>query len=230
MLDTVPSGVKLTEVIEPLPVKPKNIVLRPDGDKLKLSGSVRLWGLAEDSTRHVHLLWDDHLGHMRNASLDAAFVATSYISYAFNQTAGGLRASLLLSPAAGITTMRFLVNGKLEDQGGVGFAVQNGMMFSTSSCLTPENPLKGRFDIAVRNGFNPTRVYLEQEMLDEVNRTVVVETDITPPATPVPAGNNAYSLCSIHTDNTKTFTIGAEVNGVKYSTPDGHPLDQLSPC
>jgi hypothetical protein len=32
--------------------------------------------------------------------------------------------------------MRFLLNGKLEDQGGVGFAVQDGVVFSTSSRLT----------------------------------------------------------------------------------------------
>ncbi|KAJ6571280.1 heme peroxidase [Mycena capillaripes] len=80
MLDTVPSGVELTEVIEPLPVKPTRIVLLLDGDKLKLSGSVRLWGLAEVSTRHVHLLWDDHLGHTRNASLKTDLVAATSIS------------------------------------------------------------------------------------------------------------------------------------------------------
>jgi hypothetical protein len=83
--------------------------------------------------------------------------------------------------------------------------------------------------LQVRNGFNPTRVYLEQEVQDNVNRTSVEETDISPPAQAVAAGN-AYSLWSIHTNNTKKFTIGAEVNGVKYSTIDGHSLKQLDPC
>jgi hypothetical protein len=57
----------------------------------------------------------------------------------------------VIDPKAGILRMRFLLNGKLEDQG-VGFAVQDGVVFSTSACLTSsdrEDPPKGRFDIAV---------------------------------------------------------------------------------
>lgn len=45
--------------------------------------------------------------------------------------------------------MRFTVDGKVEDQGGVGFAVEDGYVFSASSCLTSTNPIAGRFDIAV---------------------------------------------------------------------------------
>jgi hypothetical protein len=42
MLDTVPRGVELTEVITPLPVKPHNLILRLAGDTLKLAGEVRV--------------------------------------------------------------------------------------------------------------------------------------------------------------------------------------------
>jgi hypothetical protein len=42
MLDTVPSGVELTDVIDPLPIKPASVALVLDGDKLKLSGLVRV--------------------------------------------------------------------------------------------------------------------------------------------------------------------------------------------
>jgi hypothetical protein len=42
MLDTVPRDVKLTDVIEPLPVKPTQLQLIHDGDSLKLSGLVRV--------------------------------------------------------------------------------------------------------------------------------------------------------------------------------------------
>jgi hypothetical protein len=42
MLNTVPSEVKLTDVITPLPVKPHNVVLTMAGDTLKLSGQVRV--------------------------------------------------------------------------------------------------------------------------------------------------------------------------------------------
>ncbi|KAJ7823537.1 heme peroxidase [Mycena leptocephala] len=235
MLDTVPHNVQLTDVIDPLPVKPATVTLVLDGKSLKLSGQVRFWGLGDDSMRRVRMLWDDHLGNTNNISLPENLVVTPSggrapsVWYAFNQTANGGRTALQLDPAAGITTMRFTVDSKLKDQGGVGFAVQDGVVFSTSSCLTSQDPLRGRFDVAVRNGFNPTRVYLEQEVQDNVNRTSVEETDISPPAQAVAAGN-AYSLWSIHTNNTKKFTIGAEVNGVKYSTIDGHSLKQLDPC
>lgn len=83
--------------------------------------------------------------------------------YAFNGTSNddGTPGALSLDPAAGITRMRFTVDGKLEDQGGVGFAVQDGVVFSRSSCLTvapadgedgsgSDSPIAGRFDIAVR--------------------------------------------------------------------------------
>jgi hypothetical protein len=42
MLDTVPRGVQLTDVITPLPVKPSNVELTLDGDTLNLFGQVRV--------------------------------------------------------------------------------------------------------------------------------------------------------------------------------------------
>jgi hypothetical protein len=42
MLDTVPRGVQLTQVITPLPVKPSGLDLVLDGDVLKFSGEVRV--------------------------------------------------------------------------------------------------------------------------------------------------------------------------------------------
>jgi hypothetical protein len=104
------------------------------------------------------MLWDDHLGNTNNISLPENLVVTPSggrapsVWYAFNQTANGGRTALQLDPAAGITTMRFTVDSKLKDQGGVGFAVQDGVVFSTSSCLTSQDPLRGRFDVAVSGG------------------------------------------------------------------------------
>ena len=43
MLDTVPAGVELSEVIEPLPIKPQDMVLTFMGDgTLQLTGTVRV--------------------------------------------------------------------------------------------------------------------------------------------------------------------------------------------
>jgi hypothetical protein len=165
MVDTVPRGVQLTEIIKPLPVKPDSVQLVLNGGALQLSGEVRVriafrlsparssnlvaqfWNTTADPNRVVSLLWDDHVGGTHTvamkASGTASAVAGRYTSvwYAFNST---------VDPMAGITSMRFLVDGTLEDQGGVGFAVQDGIFFTKTSCITSQSPRTARFDVAVR--------------------------------------------------------------------------------
>ncbi|KAJ6555642.1 putative L-ascorbate oxidase [Mycena vulgaris] len=234
MIDTVPKGVQLTEVITPLPVKPSGLQLILDGDTLKFSGEVRFWNMTEDADRTVRLLWDDHVGGANNVTLHASGVSTATAGrysaawYAFNATSD--IPFLSLDPAAGITNMRFTVNNKLEDQGGVGFAVQDGVVFSTTSCVTSQDHSAGRFDVAVRNGLNPTRVYLEQALFDSVQRPIIKETEIAPPAQPVVA-NAAYTIWSINiTDHFAAYTVAAEVDGVKITTTDRHSLFEFSFC
>ncbi|KAF7334638.1 Peroxidase [Mycena venus] len=237
MLDTVPRGVELTEVIKPLPVKPTQVVLLLDGDVLKLSGLVRLFNQSDDSSRSVALLLEDHAGKTTtNVTLTQDHISHTMggriqsVWYAFNESSEG-SPTLSVDPVAGITKMRFIVDGKLEDQGGVGFAVQDGVVFSSSSCLTSNRPTTGRFDIAVRNGLNVSRVYLEQEVKDDVGRISVQETDVAPPVQPVAAGE-AYSLWSItfSDENFTEYTIGAEIDGVKFSTIEKHGLGDLNLC
>lgn len=106
------------------------------------------------------MLWDDHVGGTGNVTLGEAGTSTStgdkYTStwYSFNAS---FPASFLgLDAAAGVTSLRFVVNDKVEDQGGLGFAVQDGVMFSTTSCVS-QDKTTARFDVAVRV---PTIVYL----------------------------------------------------------------------
>ncbi|KAJ7439092.1 heme peroxidase [Mycena latifolia] len=167
MLDTVPRAVPLTEVIIPLPVKPSEVELSLQGDTLLLSGEVRFWNMTEDPTRIVRLLWDDHIGRTtdNNATLQFAGTTAHFGSsaawYAFRETSNS--SSISLNATAGIIKMRFTVNSKLEDQGGIGFAVQDSVVFSETSRLISNQPFAGRFDVAVRNDVNPARVYLEEQ-------------------------------------------------------------------
>jgi hypothetical protein len=46
--------------------------------------------------------------------------------------------------------MSFTVDGKLEDQGGIGFAVDDRIVFSQSSCIISDSPFLARFDVGVR--------------------------------------------------------------------------------
>lgn len=102
----------------------------------------------------MRVLWDDHAKGTRNESLSFSHVdlnngRTSSAWYDFNATQNPF---ISLDAVAGITNMRFAINDKLEGQGGVGFAVQDSVVFSKSSCKFPSTDpfnLTGRFDIAV---------------------------------------------------------------------------------
>ncbi|KAJ7339761.1 heme peroxidase [Mycena albidolilacea] len=221
MLDTMPRGVQLTEVVTPL-VKPStlSLVLGIGGDVLQFSGQVRFWNMTEDPARTVRMLVDDRAGGTTDASL------------AFTQPSSR-------DAAAGITNMRFTVGGRLEDQSGIGFTVQDDVVFAASSCFVPDpdhvgNVIGGRFDIAVRNGVAPTRVYLESSLRDTTSAVRVEETDVPPPAALVPGNSTAtYAIWSIQINETlarRTWTMGAEVNGVKGTRIGQFEVSDFGPC
>ncbi|KAJ7617347.1 heme peroxidase [Roridomyces roridus] len=230
MLDTVPAGVELTEVITPLPIKPSSVEFVMNQDTMELSGQVRLWNTTEDPSLIVQLQWSDHLGETHTTG-PLGFLGTSSstggkysaVWYTFNSS------SIHLDPAAGVRSLSFLINGVLEDQNGLGFAVQDAFMISSTSCQI-ENPPSGRIDVAVRNGVNVTRLYLEEMTTDNVGRPIVVELDITPPASPV-AANPAYTVWSMNlTDPNALYGIGAQIGGVNYSTTDQHRFVEFEVC
>lgn len=77
---------------------------------------------------------------------------------------------------------------------------------------------------------NPARVYLEQEQRDSVGRIFIVEIDVPRPTKPV-AANAAYSIWSINLSNTfDTYTIGAEIDGMKLTTIKPVALFLLALC
>ncbi|KAF7341539.1 Peroxidase [Mycena venus] len=220
MVDTVPAGVQLTDVITPLAVKPANLQLILDGDVIQFSGQVRLWDVAADPV--VVLLWDDHIGGTSN---NVTVVQDSVVTvsggrhtaawYNFNNNT--TPALFKLDATAGITSIRFIVNGTLEDQGGVGFAVQDDIMFATSSCFTQGNSNgdTATFNVAVRTGVNPTRVYLEAPARDSTDRPIIVETDLAPPTQSVDP-SATYAIWSVQIPlDFSLFTVGAEIDGVK---------------
>jgi hypothetical protein len=107
----------------------------------------------------VRLLWDDHLGGTGNATLTASGVSSaaagrynaSWYTFSPDPTNPPDGLILLLNASAGITSMRFVVEGTLEDQGGVGFAVQDGVVYSETSCsISQASPSPWRMDVAVR--------------------------------------------------------------------------------
>jgi hypothetical protein len=82
----------------------------------------------------------------------------------------------------------------------------------------------------VRNGVKVTRVFLQETIDDSTRRPTVQETDIPRPAQPLVA-NSAYSIWSLNlTQGNVPYTIGAEVDGVMFSSNDEHSLVDFAPC
>jgi hypothetical protein len=219
----------------------------------------------------VRLLWNDRVRGTHNATLLAGDVDTNFgrtptAWYVFSDTAADSAGFLAVGAKAGITNMRFVVDGKLEDQGGVGFAVDDRVVFSKSSCRTSSDTssLAARFDVGVRhglifyliqelielaplqvrNGVHPTRVYLEQDTVNDIQLPIIVETNIPPPPPAHPSTPDAaYKIWSVMvavnvTDpfDTIQYSIGAEIDGVKITDFNGnannvqHVLTDLPLC
>ncbi|KAK7039880.1 peroxidase [Favolaschia claudopus] len=190
MIDTVPKQTQLTDVLTPLPIKPADIRLDLRGSTIEFSGKVRLWNTPKDDSRSYSSSW-----------------------YSFSDSAEPLS----IDAAAGLKSLSFVVDGKLENQGGLGFAVEDRVMHSTSSCRLPGDTTS-RIDVAVRNADSPIRVYLEEFQFNFPDVSRVVEHDIPQPLKPVTIG--VYSIWSLNlTTDGMVYNIGAEfAGGVKYST------------
>jgi hypothetical protein len=110
--------------------------------------------MAENPSRVIKINWADRsgnacsscsstLGHTVNqasSSVAGGTVKHTALWYSFNQTA---TQKTIIDPVAGISKFWFTVieNGTTTtyDQGGVGFAVQDALLVTTSSCVTPSN-------------------------------------------------------------------------------------------
>ncbi|KAF8178781.1 hypothetical protein K438DRAFT_1769238 [Mycena galopus ATCC 62051] len=198
-LDTVPAGVELTEVITLLPVKPSNIQLVLNGDVLQFSGQVRV------NTDTVLLFLKDHANGTTNATLLPSNVDLNNgrTPTAWYSTAEPF---LSLNAIAGLTTMRFSISGEITDQDDVGFAVQDRVVFSYSSCQFPTTTpaaRSGYFDFTVRNDVKVTRLFFQEASTDDTGRPIIIETDIPQPSQPVAA--SAAVLWSLN--STQVFAL-----------------------
>ncbi|KAJ7613498.1 heme peroxidase [Roridomyces roridus] len=201
MIDTVPRGVELTEVLSPLPVKPAFVELTLANDTLQLSGQVRFWNRSEAEVGVVRMLLEDHLGATSNVTLEFAGTGAAMDGQV---KSAWYEFDTALDPAAGVQLDAFL--------------------FSETSCVhdvdEQSGEATGRLDVAVRHDTaNLSRVYVETNGLNEIRGPTIVETDIPRPAQPAVVGA-AYELWSLEVNSTMVggFTIGAEIGGERYST------------
>ncbi|KAJ7822616.1 heme peroxidase [Mycena olivaceomarginata] len=189
-----------------------------DGDILQFAGLIRFWNLTENPDRVVQIVWDDHVGGIHNQTL----LPSQEITPGNFMTWYDLRPTedvefLSLDATAGITNMRFTLDGKLEDQGGVGFAVQDALVFSTTSCRTSTSPPAAKFDVAVRKGANVTRMYTEDEVKDATGHGFLVERYSFSPVEPGAATNTPYAFWTANLTQNATSYVTAEIGGAKIS-------------
>ncbi|KZV95573.1 heme peroxidase [Exidia glandulosa HHB12029] len=156
MLDTVPRGVQLTEVINPLSVKPHGFKLLYMADGLlNLTGEVRLWDVQENPARSVHLVWSNSDGSASEENISHLTHTADMVGSALG---GRVTSAWYKFPRSFITLnsiskFHFIIDEgdgsapRIEDQDGHGFVVQDSVVWSSTSCA----PSLGtaRMDIAV---------------------------------------------------------------------------------
>ncbi|KAI1789406.1 hypothetical protein LXA43DRAFT_584251 [Ganoderma leucocontextum] len=180
MLDTVPKSVQLTEVIDPLPVKPQAIALTYMGDGTShLTGQVRFWNMVSSASRSIKLLWADRDGKTdpayagvlsTNAQMAASALYDGMVD-ALWYNVGPLSSNFtVIDATSGISKFWFEVdegNGSAattENQGGAGFPVQEVVMVANSSCIASTG--NAHIQIAVRADKTPSRVYVEYDLFN----------------------------------------------------------------
>ncbi|KZV89491.1 heme peroxidase [Exidia glandulosa HHB12029] len=238
MIDTVPRGVQLTEVIKPLPVKPHAFMTTYIGNgQLTLEGDIRLWNLTENLNRTVRIVWlnsdgstsDDNaveLLHSENQVGSALGGRITSMWYSLHNATSS-QSFLTLDAAKSNSISKFSVlidegNGsgpRVEDQGGIGFRIEDTLMWSSSSCAPTFGT--GRLDIAVRKGTSPSRVWVEVDAFSFDLGNVPIEPNAYNASLVEPqAGDDEpYEIWRVdingEVDLFVDYGIYAEVNGVR---------------
>ncbi|KAH7101154.1 heme peroxidase [Auriculariales sp. MPI-PUGE-AT-0066] len=185
MIDTVPAGVTLTPVIEPLRVKPEidEFLYMGDGT-LKIRGLLRLWDVnTELEHPAVSMRWKNLNGTLSNEIINLKHetrmigstihkgqrISTAWYWFPEEQ------ANIVLDEARGISSLAFTVDGQQEHQGGLGFAIDDTVLFAASSCTSNPNSIYGRIDVAVRCNLSPSKVYIKSYAFDSETAELITE-------------------------------------------------------
>ncbi|KAI0718229.1 heme peroxidase [Cerioporus squamosus] len=243
MLNQAPSDVQLTEVIEPLPVKPQSPALRYMGNgTLQFTGQVRFWNMSESSSRSMKLLWADRSGNTAASYVDVlSHTSDMKATDKAGQTVslwyqiGSLATKLInIDEQTGISKFWFEIDEgdgsapRTEDQDGAGFVLQDTAMIADSTC---RNGSVARIDIAVRNDANPSRVYLEYDVLVPNGPGKFVTVNTTDAAITQKGASATYDLWSVELPQTAVSStslgavnIAADIGDGKVTTSSFRPF------
>ncbi|KAJ7302645.1 heme peroxidase [Mycena albidolilacea] len=177
MLNTVPNTVQLSEVIDPLPVKPYQLQLSlATNGSLIMSGYIRIFGTsaeaaaASETDMPVTLSWKDRNGQS-NTTYSTSALAVSQPSTSLWGNVRFFQVDAIIESQSGISS--FVVDWAFNsqdtlthsDNGGGGFPLQDVALFQAdNSCVTPAsqaNPTTTVFAV-IRTDLGPiTSAYID---------------------------------------------------------------------
>ncbi|KAJ7896023.1 heme peroxidase [Mycena olivaceomarginata] len=228
MLNTVPKTVQLSEVIEPLPVKPFELFasLASNGS-LVLSGYVRIFGTsaaaaaASPANMPVTLNWKDRNGRT-NATYSISAVAVSQTSGSLWGSVHFFQVSAVIDPSLGISS--FVVDWAYDnsgtlthsDNGGAGFPFQDVALHQPDKSCRGDD-LTTTVYAVIRNDMGPvTDAYVEYTSnVNHVGSISVKQVTIRAPLAHV--GNSTSLLYDTYNGRGRiTFDVVAVIGGETY--------------
>lgn len=235
MIDTVPAGVTLTEVIRPLPVKPSELKLTYlTNGTISLSGEVRLFDVTENEARTVQIAWTDssctgddcavHRATMpHTTSMSSSAQAGRYTNLWYGNTAGLAE----LDAAKGFGAFWFEIdegNGAgptKKDQDGAGFALP------TDKFMLAEGTCGPTVAVAVHGSLNATRVFIAGDAFTADNQAQASspnEFDLSPSSD---ADEHGFVLWTVELGGLPGYSYGilAEIDGSTIELPQNERSD-----
>ncbi|KAJ9612204.1 hypothetical protein H2200_003801 [Cladophialophora chaetospira] len=234
MVNTVPRGVVLSDVIAPYELKPSNLQLNvaPDGQNLEFTGELRILtnSLPKSSIASVQLIYKDRTGTANNASTisanavgDANGFDDSFTFYGFS---GTIPASISISS---FTVLVTLTTGGTQtfDNNGQGYPISDRIFAQTSYSSLSGVDGSGNQQLtvfaAVRTGEASEPVNLSVELINPITYNDLPTVSVVPQAmTSVCAGqyytfySSTFGVPATGANSTK-YDVSASYNGATVS-------------
>ncbi|KAH8101425.1 heme peroxidase [Cristinia sonorae] len=211
MIDTVPKGIILSDVITPILFKPVEVQLVwVGGGNVELWGQVRVWNNLPSQLTH-------NAAHVTKPHIPGSpGILNTWVEFP----------QIVLNATESISTFWFeVMNGdsftKVEDLGGSGYPLQDVVMMSTGTCYTMKNGVLTKLQFAIRADIQPTRVYARYDYFEGrvgFGAYPVTGTfDIARPSDVVTTAG--YEIWNVETRfGANPLTIIVEANGEQFET------------
>ncbi|KAJ7145246.1 heme peroxidase [Mycena filopes] len=220
MIDTVPAGVTLTDVIEPIPNKVDSVQLSIGYDALLLSVSLRF--LDSNDQRSVKLLWADKAG---GCASNDCFTWSQNIRDVTTTLASRLGLSVhkydfvaAINATTSISKFWFEVNEgdgsavKTLDNGGSGYVITQDRVLYVPHSSTAQTTV-----VAVRNDAPPSLVFMD--VYTRNRSSIATQTLDLAPSSDIASriGYDFYTATATFTGGDFTFDLHSVVDGTTYT-------------